>query len=798
MGLALTRVEIKITGIVQGVGFRPFVYRLAHELALSGSVLNNSEGVTIEAQASEDIIKQFKLLLASPPPLARIDSFETKRIPVVMAAKQFSIIHSQNNADAIVAVSADKCTCDNCFADISNPKSRYFRYPFTNCTNCGPRYTIINNLPYDRVNTSMATFSMCPTCEKEYKNPLNRRYHAQPVSCPNCGPQLRFYNPDLSKTSSSSEPLIQAVEALKAGEILAIKGLGGFHLVCDATNHNSVEVLRRRKNRPAKPLAIMVQNSQIAKKLVTGNETEWQVLTSNERPIIIMQKRLKPELEISNIIAPDIDRLGIFLPYTPLHQMLMELIDRPLVMTSANLSGEPIITASAGIVSKLGHIVDHILDHNRPILNGCDDSVVQVINHRLQILRLARGYAPLSIYSPQHIDKPTLGLGAQQKNTLCFAFGHNLFLSPHIGDLVSIEAEHYFHDTLSTFSRLYHFDAKELVHDRHPNYFTSQWAADEGSSVKTEVQHHYAHVLSVLAENKTTEQVLAFTFDGTGLGDDHTLWGGEVLLADAYNYQRIAHLSPFKLIGGEQAIKQPVRLLISILLEKYSPKEITAMQLPAIVNLSTAHFGNFCKVWHKTSPKSQTSSIGRLFDVVAVMLNLVNHIQYEGQAGILLETAANRVTTNNDMNISQRNIEENLKGYNSETDCHFTLHLTKNNQWQTIELIEQILTEINKVPLTSVRVNLIARAFMDCIANMICDVALDFKSTPIVLTGGVFQNRYLSERCESLLTIQANKIMQPKLVPINDAGIALGQAWFAINNNIETTINNICNPPPQM
>ena len=449
-------------------------------------------------------------------------------------------------------------------------------------------------------------------------------------------------------------------------------------------------------------------------------------------------------------------------------------------------------------MSKLGHIIDHILDHNRPILNGCDDSVVQVIDNRLQILRLARGYAPLSIYSPQHIDKPTLGLGAQQKNTLCFAFGHNLFLSPHIGNLVSIEAERYFHDTLSTFSRLYHFKAKELVHDRHPNYFTSQWAADEGSTIKTEVQHHYAHVLSVLAENKTTEQVLAFTFDGTGLGDDNTLWGGEVLLADAYNYQRIAHLSPFKLIGGEQAIKQPVRLLISILLEKYSPKEITAMQLPAIVNLSTAHFGNLCKIWHKASPKSQTSSIGRLFDVVAVMLNLVNHIQYEGQAGILLETAANRVTTDNDMNISQRNIEENLKGYNSETDCHFTLHLTKNNQWQTIELIEQILTEINKVPLTSVRVNLIARAFMDCIANMICDVALDFKSTPIVLTGGVFQNRYLSERCERLLTAQANKIMQPKLVPVNDAGIALGQAWFAINNNIETTIDNICNPPPQM
>lgn len=798
MTLALTRVEIKITGIVQGVGFRPFVYRLAHELALSGSVLNNSEGVTIEAQASERIIDQFKLLLASPPPLARIDSFETKLMPVVTTPEPFRIIHSQNNADAIVAVSADKCTCADCFADISNPNSRYFRYPFTNCTNCGPRYTIINNLPYDRFNTSMATFTMCSTCESEYQDPLNRRYHAQPVSCPNCGPKLSFRNPDLSITSSQSEPLLQAVEALRSGEILAIKGLGGFHLVCDATNHESVKALRQRKNRPAKPLAIMVQNSQVARKLVTGNNTEWQTLAGNERPIIVMQKRQEPELKISNMIAPEIDRLGLFLPYTPLHQMLMELIARPLVMTSANLSGEPIITASEDIVSKLGHIVDHILDHNRPILNGCDDSVVQVINNRLQILRLARGYAPLTIYSSQQIEKPTLGLGAQQKNTLCFAFGHNLFLSPHIGDLVSIEAERYFHDTLNTFSRLYHFEAKALVHDKHPDYFTSQWAANEESTQKTEVQHHYAHVLSVLAENKTTEQVLAFTFDGTGLGDDHTLWGGEVLLADAHKYERIAHLSPFKLIGGEQAIKQPVRLLISILLEKYSPEEIAAMQLPAISNLSSIHLSNLSKVWHKTSPKNQTSSIGRLFDVVAVMLNLVDIIQYEGQAGILLETAANSVANQHDMNISAGKVKYNLHDNDGEGHCYFKLHLTKNNQWQTIELIEQILTEIKKVPLTSTRVNLIARAFMDCIANMICDVALDFKSTPIVLTGGVFQNRYLSERCEKLLTAQANKIMQPKLVPINDAGIALGQAWFAINNNIEITIDNICNPPPQM
>ncbi|PKG59021.1 carbamoyltransferase HypF [Shewanella sp. GutDb-MelDb] len=789
MTQSIKRVLIKITGIVQGVGFRPFVYRLAHELKLTGSVLNNSEGVTIEAQASEDVIDQFKtLLIQSPPPLARIDNISMTVLPPVEVTEPFCIIHSKHTTNAVVAVSPDKCSCDDCIADITNPQSRYFRYPFTNCTNCGPRYSIINTLPYDRKNTSMAHFDMCSACESEYQNPLNRRYHAQPVSCPDCGPLLTFKKPDLSHHNGHKDALEQTVAALKAGNIVAIKGLGGFHLVCDASNQHSLEALRARKHRPAKPLAIMVKDIWVAKQLVEGNETEWLTLASNERPIVVMRKKLQPTLTISKLVAPDIDRLGVFLPYTPLHHLLLQQVDLPLVMTSANLSGEPIITDSADIAFKLGHVVDYILDHNRPILNGCDDSVVQVINHRLQVIRLARGYAPLSIYSPKRITSPTLGLGAQQKNTVCFGFEHNVFLSPHIGDLVSIEAESYFHDTLETFSRLYRFKAERLVHDLHPDYFTSRWGESLTGIKRTAVQHHYAHVLSVLAENKSTQQVLAFAFDGTGLGTDNTLWGGEALIADAHCYHRIAYLKPFKLIGGEQAIKQPVRLLLSILLEKYSLQQINHFAIPAIGKLSTITLSNLNKVWQTTPAAKSTSSIGRLFDVVAVLLNLIDKTQYEGQAGILLETAANQavcIQSIKSIDITHAASLASNKAVDSDSESIiFDMTLSTDNQWDSTALIKQILDAVISQPLTPARTALIAKAFMDTLAKAICDVAKHYPQYPIVLTGGVFQNRYLSEHCEKSLQIQGNKLIPSGRVPINDAGIALGQAWYAIHNTL--------------
>ncbi|WOT03674.1 carbamoyltransferase HypF [Shewanella youngdeokensis] len=786
------RVGIKITGIVQGVGFRPFVYRLAHELNLSGSVLNNSEGVTIEAQASAKVINHFKQQLSeSPPPLARIDNISMFELPLSNSVNGFTIIHSENNADAVVAVSADKSSCDDCIADITDASSRHFRYPFTNCTNCGPRYSIIKALPYDRKHTSMAGFAMCKACAAQYQDPLNRRYHAQPVSCPDCGPEVSFKNTDLSLHNHSLDAIAQTVAALKAGKIIAIKGLGGFHLVCDASNNASVATLRERKHRPAKPLAIMVKNRNVAQQLVQGNSVEWTTLESQERPIVVMRKHAQADVTISELVAPNIDRLGIFLPYTPLHHLLLQQLDTPLVMTSANLSGEPIITDSKDIAAKLGSVVDYILDHNRPILNGCDDSVVQIVNNRLQVIRLARGYAPLSLYCPTAINKPTLGVGAQQKNTVCFGFEHNLFLSPHIGNLVSIEAESYFHNTLSTFSRLYHFNAEQIAHDLHPDYFTSHWAkSSTHTAINTDtkigqpqtiaVQHHYAHVLAMLAENNTTEKAVAFTFDGTGLGADNTLWGGEILLADAHDFERIGHLKPFKLIGGEQAIKQPVRLLLSVLLEKYSMQQILKLNIPAISRLTSFSLSNLCKVWQSIPATNSTSSIGRLFDVVAVLIDLVDKVQYEGQAGILIETAANQALNPEFEHCEFKNIEVTNGDINPQA-VNFQMTLI-DQQWDTVALIDQIVTAATCQPLTPHRQALIAKAFMDTLADMVCDVAKQHPTLPIILTGGVFQNRYLSERCETQLLAQGNKLMQNKLVPINDAGIALGQTWFAIHN----------------
>ncbi|WP_447166096.1 carbamoyltransferase HypF [Shewanella sp. 125m-7] len=819
------RLHIKITGIVQGVGFRPYVYRLAHELNLTGSVLNNSEGVTIEVQGPLADLTRFEAAFhQQPPPLARIDNIDVTPISTIELCHGFSIVHSEKDSPAAVAVSSDKCTCKDCLDDIADASNRHYRYPFTNCTNCGPRYSLINALPYDRPNTAMASFKMCEECERAYLDPMDRRYHAQPVSCPKCGPQLSFTKADLTQLSTKDSALEDAINALIEGKILAIKGVGGFHLVCDASNDQSVRLLRQRKCRPTKPFAVMVENIDAASQLVTGSEAEWQILNSAERPITLMRKAvmrktlapnsklkqaanvqsepthqweqaleptLKPALTLSHLVAPDIDRLGIFLPYTPLHQLLLSGVKRPLVMTSANLAGEPIIIHSDAIKSKLSHVVDNILDHDRPILNGCDDSVVQLINDKLQVLRLARGYAPLSFYREQPLAENILALGAQQKNSISFGFEHNLFVSPHIGDLVSIEAEEYFHHTLDTFTRLYGFSASTLVHDSHPDYTTSRWARTQAISNTNTVQHHYAHVLSVMAANKLTTPVLGFSFDGTGLGDDNTLWGGEVLFCDVNQYQRIKSLTSFALIGGEQAIKQPVRLLLSILLEKYSPQEIKRLNLAAISELSPTMFNNLVKVWQANS-SIRTSSAGRLFDAVAVALGLITDIQYEGQAGMLIEAAANRVTNDFELNnfdikdavVDPDSITSNMSS--SKTDLTIKpisfAGKQSNSLWDSAELIQQIVEAVTQAPLTPQRIAVIAKAFMDTLCNWVCECANDYLDTPIVLCGGVFQNRYLLERCEKQLLAQGNQLLSSHKVPINDAGISLGQLWHAIHN----------------
>lgn len=763
------RVEILVTGIVQGVGFRPFVYRHAREENLGGFVLNNGQGVTIEVQGKRRNIDSFIAHFdASPPPLARIDTLRSTPVPLLQDYQDFIIVASDDNVTAVVAVSPDKSCCSTCLDEINDPVNRHYRYPFTNCTNCGPRYTLIKALPYDRKHTSMASFSMCSSCEASYLDPLDRRYHAQPVSCPQCGPQLSLLSREGELLAEKDAALTETVERLSQGEIIAIKGLGGFHLVCDATNHDAVERLRERKRRPSKPLAVMVSGLEMAKSIVSGSQFEWDQLCALERPITIMNKNRSNTINLSPAVAPGIDKLGVFLPYTPLHFLLLKALGTPIVATSANRSGEPIICDAKEIIAQLADVVDSILDHNRPIINACDDSVIQCVADEVQVLRLARGFAPLSIHNPAGCASHHLAVGAQQKNSIAFGFEDKMVLSPHIGDLFSLEAQSYFEHTLATFQRLYQFNPKTVIKDKHPDYAPSKWAQQfacqhEGVKQLT-VQHHHAHILSVMAVNRVKDKVLGFSFDGTGLGDDQSLWGGEALIADVNGFERVCHIKPFMLIGGEQAIKDPKRLLLAILFQQYSLDEILALPLAILTKTSPRFIENLHKLWLSKSRYIETSSVGRIFDAVAVLLGLIEKTQFEGQAGMLLEAAANR-------------LDDSIA---TEESC-YTLPVI-DGMWHLDTLFKQLVCSATREPLTEHRVGEIARGFMHSLSDAVTTLAKQHTYLPVVLSGGVFQNRYLSELCISKLNQQASQRLMPHHVPINDGGIALGQLWYSLHH----------------
>lgn len=810
------QVKLNINGIVQGVGFRPFVYRLATQSNLVGSVLNNQQGVCIHLQGlNTDINKVVHQLKVNPPPLARIDKLSIKEEAIDSSLQHFIIETSTCSDDAVVSISADKSVCGDCLLEMRDPKNRHYQYPFTNCTNCGPRYSIIKNLPYDRINTSMADFVMCDECAYAYNDPLNRRYHAQPVSCPKCGPQLSYIdctaNSNFGNKTSSvlSNPQIisKIVSELNNGKIIAIKGLGGFHIICDATNDIAVKRLRQRKHRKAKPLAVMATDLRNARQLVEGTRKEWQILSSAENPITLMKKRSDIEIDLSPALAPDIDTLGIFLPYTPLHHLLVEAFKKPIVATSANISGLPIITDGNEIKQKLGEVVDGIVDHNRPIVNACDDSVVQVIDDKIQVIRLARGYAPLSIPLSNKLQHQLLAVGAQQKNTQCFAFNESAFVSPHIGDLHNLETNQYFEQTLNTFRRLYQFTPEQIIADKHPEYTSSQWAAamaNEQNLPLANVQHHYAHVLSVLAANDYHKQVLAFSFDGTGLGDDNQLWGSECMLADPHTFEIKSHFRAFKLIGGEQAIKQPVRILLALLFETMSVDEIMTLPINAIQQMDRLTVNNLHNIWLNNSACIECRSVGRIFDAVAVALNLIIENDFEAQAGMLISTHANMAIETaqfNDANnlvsgpstsdklsiVSNETVTDNASRLtNSDSHSHSHSQAKSVQLFEPSQLIYQLITRLvstkNSNDLTDVT-NQLCLEFIESLSQVVCYMAEQYPSHKLILCGGVFQNKLLYEMTlqylNRYLSYSPDKVLPSKLVPINDAGISLGQIWYA-------------------
>ncbi|MEL4425045.1 carbamoyltransferase HypF [Shewanella indica] len=815
---ALVAQSFNIKGIVQGVGFRPWIFQLAKRFQLTGHVLNDGQGVSILVQGPEMALAGFRAALDTErPPLCRIDELTVSHAQV-QDLQDFTIAQSSaGQAAAIVTVGSDKSSCDACLAEIRDPDNRHFGYPFTNCTHCGPRYTIIRNLPYDRHNTAMAGFALCDACRQAYEDPMDRRYHAQPVSCPKCGPELTLRGAGGEILAKREQALAQTIALIEQGKILAIKGLGGFHLICDAGNHDAVTELRRRKCRPAKPLALMMPSVEFAKQYAEGSSAEWQLLSSQERPIVLMGKKQHQAdaPALSSAIAPDIDRLGLFLPYTPLHTLLLDGLQRPLVATSANRSGEPIITDGDEVLQQLGKpplaVVDAVLDHNRPIINGCDDSVVQMLDDELQILRLARGYAPLSLPSKSlasmnivskslaSMNKASkslaskdsgdncsnklpslLAVGPQQKNTLALNIGNQLYLSPHIGDLFSVEAEGYFERTLQSFQRLYRFEPEAIIRDKHPDYASSRWA-ERQSARQLEVQHHFAHLLAVMAANDYSGKVLGFSFDGTGLGDDNQLWGGELLLADCQGFQRLATLSPMTLLGGEQAIREPWRLLYSLLLQNHGIEEL--QQLAVFAAEPAAKLANLGKLASGgIGPKSH--SIGRLFDAAAAMLANLRLSQYEGQAGIILETLARRaIAAGKQQGAEKLGLELKLELKLEPTNTRAELVL---GQWQSAPLFSALLQAWRTEPDSE----LLALAFIQAISKGIIAAALKardwlkaegIEDLPLVLSGGVFQSRLLSEYCHRELARLEFHRLKPGLVPVNDGGIALGQLWYGLH-----------------
>ncbi|HEH9404210.1 TPA: carbamoyltransferase HypF [Aeromonas bestiarum] len=773
------RREFHIDGIVQGVGFRPFVYGLALRHGLIGYVLNDANGVTIGAEGSPERLAAFaRELRELAPPLSRIDHFserELLREDNPDYDSQFHIKASQQQSAATVAISPDQGMCEACATDVANPVDRHHHYPFTNCTHCGPRYTIIRRLPYDRPHTAMAGFAMCPRCAAAYEDPLDRRYHAQPVSCPECGPHLSWRSGKGDALAERENALQMAARALQTGALIAVKGMGGYHLICDARSESAVARLRQLKRRERKPLAVMMGSLAEAKLHVTGCEEEWNLLVSQARPITLLRKRTKddrpsesqrPAAPLAEGIAPGIPYLGVMLPYTPLHQLLLDACALPLVATSANGRGSPILIECDAVVRELGGEIDGILDHNRPILHPCDDSLVQWAGGRRQTLRLARGYAPCTPSLKQAVRVPLLAVGAQQKNQLALAFGRQRIYSPYIGDLHSLPMQGHFEQTLATFRDLYALKPEVLVSDRHPGYLSHQWARNychHQGATHLEVQHHHAHLLGVMAEHNITGPVLGVAFDGTGLGDDGTLWGGELLLADVQSFERVAHLKPFKLIGGEAAIREPVRQLLGLLFESYGVEDIGALDIPAIKQLPADRISNLHQLWQLGRNAPFTSSIGRLFDAVAALLGVIDTPDYEGEAGLLLEAAALQLAPNEQPFPLAFDLSQSAEG---------PLKI----EWA--ELLNTLVSERRKGTSTA---NL-AAGFICAISNLVVALAGRFPGYPVALGGGMFQNRVLMDELVPGLEAAGRQVLTSETLPLNDGGIAAGQLWFAIHH----------------
>jgi hydrogenase maturation protein HypF len=752
------RVQIRIQGIVQGVGFRPHIFKLAQHYRLHGGVRNQADGVEIEASGQASDVEQFiQSALDQAPPLARIVTWDVKELPYE-SAPTFRILESSEDQPHTTLISPDVCLCNDCLAELRDPLDRRFRYPFTNCTNCGPRYSIIQDIPYDRCKTTMAAFSMCPACQREYDDPLDRRFHAQPNACWQCGPQIWLETPQGSILARKDEAILRAIEALSRGAIVAIKGLGGFHLAVLATDEPAVRRLRNRKIREEKPFAVMFDNLATIETYCQVSEEESRLLASFERPIVLMERRTgraAPMVPLASGVAPRNRLLGAFLPYTPLHYLLFEQADfNALVMTSGNRCDEPIVTRNAVARSQLSGIADFFLLHDREIHMRCDDSVVRFVNQAPRQIRRSRGYVPAPIFLSEGFPA-VLGVGAELKSTVCITRHRQAFLSQHIGDLENLETLQCFEHSIEHLQRILHIEPELVVHDLHPDYQSTQWALSQTSKLRLAVQHHHAHIAAVLAERQLEGPILGLALDGTGYGTDGTIWGGELLRVDGDQCERLGHLRQVPLPGGNAAAREPWRMAVSNLWGLYQQR-LEVESADFLARWPERNRRIVIQMLRQQLNAPPTSSCGRLFDAVAALIGVRDHNVYEGQAAVELEQLL------------------------EPDDRAYTGSIAKTNGTWILDPAPILLQIIRDVRAGVSRALISARfhnGLVQLLADAVVRVGGETGLERVALSGGVFQNAYLSTRLENLLASLGWEVFSHREVPANDACIALGQAY---------------------
>jgi len=751
------RLRLEIRGAVQGVGFRPFVYAAAKKFDLKGFVGNESGGVFVEVEGEAANLSDFQIYLSSAhPPLAHITRMDSREIAAQFSA-DFYIAESENRASENTLVSPDVSVCKDCLGELFDKNDRRFRYPFINCTNCGTRFTITRDTPYDRPNTTMSVFKMCELCQSEYKNPLSRRFHTQPNACAECGPKIWFVGKNDEKVYGEAG-ILATQNALANGEIVSIKGIGGFHLACDAKNSSAVQTLRTRKGRGEKPFAIMCKDLKTSGNLVEINKAEKAILTSKERPILLLRKKAN---NLSELIAPNNQFLGVMLAYSPLHYLLFDENLDVLVMTSGNFSSEPIVTENAEALEKLSNLADSFLLHDREIYVPCDDSVVRFFENEELPIRRSRGYAPFPVELPFKLP-PVLAVGGELKATFCLAKDEFAFMSQHIGDMENLETLLAMEKSVGQMRRLFRIEPEAVVGDLHPNYLSTNWASKNLAKIAEKdakffkVQHHHAHIASVMAENKLqNEIVIGFAFDGTGYGTDGAIWGGEVLLADYTGFERVAHLRYVPLAGGDTSIKKPYRVALAHL---WQAGVAWNEKLPCVPACAEIERKILLKQFENKINTIPTSSFGRLFDAVASIAGIRQTVTYEAQAAIEFEAV----------------LDDNV------TDSYqFTVIEGETIEIDAAPLVRRAALDV----LDGIPISVISAKFNNAAANLILRLALLFrereKLNKVALSGGCFQNVALLKASLKRLRENDFEVVTHRKVPPNDGGLALGQAVIA-------------------